>query len=101
MSDATWPEELRYEQAQGQLIVTLLSGQERRVSAKTLRENSPSAEVQGHGAGPRKSISIDYDVAIKRMVPVGRYAVRLVFDDGHDSGLYTWPLLYELSQPLS
>lgn len=99
MSDSTWPEELRFESATHMLHIALRSGQQRRVSAKTLRENSPSAEVQGHGAGPRKSISIDYPVTITRMAPVGRYAVRLIFDDGHDSGLYTWPLLYELSQP--
>ncbi|MEO0410990.1 MAG: gamma-butyrobetaine hydroxylase-like domain-containing protein [Pseudomonadota bacterium] len=95
--EETWPEELRYDSASTTLEITLRSGAKRSVSAKTLRENSPSAEVQGHGAGPRRSITVDYPVTITRMVPVGRYAVRLVFDDGHDSGLYTWPYLSELS----
>lgn len=93
-----WPEELRYERASGLLHITLLDGSKHSVSAKTLRENSPSAEVQGHGHGTHQSISIDYPVAISRMAPVGRYAVRLIFDDGHDSGLYTWPLLLKLSR---
>jgi DUF971 family protein len=54
------------------------------------------AEVTGHGVGEGVLVLGKEDVAIARIEPVGRYAVRLVFDDGHDTGLYTWPILYEL-----
>ena len=63
-----------------------------------LRVNSPSAEVQGHGRGPRVTVSGKENVVIKEVEPVGHYAVRLVFDDGHDSGLYTWKYLHELGR---
>lgn len=63
-----------------------------------LRVNSPSAEVQGHGRGPRITVSGKENVVIKAVEPVGHYAVRLVFDDGHDSGLYTWKYLHELGR---
>jgi DUF971 family protein len=62
-----------------------------------LRVNSPSAEVQGHGPGQAILVSGKADVHILRVEPVGQYAVRLVFDDGHDSGLYTWKYLQQLS----
>ena len=61
-----------------------------------LRVNSPSAEVQGHGPGQRIVVTGKQDVLITRVEPVGHYAVRLVFDDGHDSGLFTWKYLREL-----
>lgn len=63
-----------------------------------LRVNSPSAEVQGHGRGQRVTVSGKENVVIKAVEPVGHYAVRLVFDDGHDSGLYTWKYLHELGR---
>lgn len=63
-----------------------------------LRVNSPSAEVQGHGRGPRVTVSGKENVVIKEVEPVGHYAVRLVFDDGHNSGLYTWKYLHELGR---
>ena len=61
-----------------------------------LRVHSPSAEVQGHSAGEGVLVVGKEQVNIERIEPVGRYAVRLVFDDGHDTGLYTWPILYRL-----
>jgi DUF971 family protein len=64
-----------------------------------LRVSSPSAEVQGHGGGESMPPVLGKeDVGILRIEPVGQYAVRLVFDDGHDSGLYTWKYLYELGR---
>lgn len=60
-----------------------------------LRVQSPSAEVKGHG-GPMPPVLGKEDVRVLRVEPVGQYAVRLVFDDGHDSGLYTWNYLYTL-----
>lgn len=58
--------------------------------------HSPSAEVTGHQAGEGTLVSGKENVSIDRVEPVGRYAVKLVFDDGHDTGLYTWDTLYEL-----
>ncbi len=65
-----------------------------------LRVNSPSAEVQGHGPGQRVQVVGKENVGIRSVEPVGQYAVRLVFDDGHDTGLYTWNYLYELGGKL-
>ncbi|HWG75822.1 MAG TPA: DUF971 domain-containing protein [Steroidobacteraceae bacterium] len=62
-----------------------------------LRVHSPSAEVQGHGPGEGVLVVGKADVQILRVEPVGQYAVRLVFDDGHDSGLYTWKYLHQLA----
>lgn len=65
---------------------------------KKLRENSPSAEVQGHGAGPKPpQAPVPDTIMVERAEPVGRYAVRIIFSDGHSTGLYTWALLKELS----
>ena len=64
--------------------------------AELLRVLSPSAEVRGHGAGDRILQTGKKYVAITHLEPVGRYALRLVFDDGHDSGLYTWAYLRDL-----
>jgi DUF971 family protein len=61
-----------------------------------LRVHSPSAEVKGHGPGQEVLVLGKQNVEIKAVEPVGQYAVKLVFDDGHDSGLYTWKYLREL-----
>ena len=66
------------------------------LSAEYLRVHSPSAEVKGHGGGEGLLVVGKEGVNIDRIEPIGRYAVRLVFDDGHDTGLYTWPILYDL-----
>ena len=63
-----------------------------------LRVYSPSAEVRGHGPGQEQLQLGKHEVGISRVEPVGNYAVRLVFDDGHDTGLYTWAYLYELGR---
>lgn len=62
-----------------------------------LRVYSPSAEVRGHGGGETMLVAGKRDVNVTAVEPVGRYAVRLKFDDGHDSGLYSWPTLRELA----
>ena len=62
-----------------------------------MRVYSPSAEVQGHGPGQETLVTGKQDVGIRAIEPVGAYAVRLVFDDGHDSGLYSWKYLRELA----
>jgi DUF971 family protein len=66
-----------------------------------LRVYSPSAEVRGHGPGQEQLQLGKHAVAISKVEPVGNYAVRLVFDDGHDTGLYTWAYLYELGRDRS
>jgi DUF971 family protein len=63
-----------------------------------LRVYSPSAEVRGHGPGQEQLQLGKHEVGMSRIEPVGNYAVRLVFDDGHDTGLYTWAYLYELGR---
>jgi DUF971 family protein len=63
-----------------------------------LRVYSPSAEVRGHGPGQEQLQLGKHEVGISRVEPIGNYAVRLVFDDGHDTGLYTWAYLYELGR---
>lgn len=77
--------ELRYEDGLSFLL-----------SAEYLRVHSPSAEVRGHGIGQEKLVVQKRMVAISDLQPVGNYAVKIVFDDGHDTGLYTWQYLYEL-----
>jgi DUF971 family protein len=63
-----------------------------------LRVFSPSAEVRGHGPGQEQLQLGKHEVAISQVEPVGNYAVKLVFDDGHNTGLYTWAYLYELGR---
>lgn len=90
------PSEITLRKGARRLAVTFSDGFSGEVTAEYLRVHSPSAEVTGHGAGEGVLVTGKERVAIERIEPVGRYAVRLVFDDGHDTGLYTWPLLYEL-----
>ena len=71
-------------------------GQSFALPAEYLRVESPSAEVQGHGPDERKIIGGKRDVQITGVEPVGNYAVRLVFDDGHATGIYSWAYLHEL-----
>lgn len=66
------------------------------LSCEFLRVNSPSAEVRGHGAGQEILQTGKKDVAMQAVEPVGNYAVKLVFSDGHDTGLYSWDYLYSL-----
>jgi len=66
------------------------------LSAEYLRVESPSAEVRGHSESERKTVSGKSNVAIRDVVPTGNYAARLVFDDGHETGIYTWSYLREL-----
>jgi DUF971 family protein len=90
------PTEIKYHKRSRELEVRFPDGMNARLSAEFLRVHSPSAEVKGHSAGEGLLVTGKENVAIARIEPVGRYAVRLVFDDGHDTGLYTWPGLYEL-----
>ena len=95
---APWPTELRLNPARDLLTVSFDDGAKFGLSAEYLRVESPSAEVKGHGPGQRQTVAGKRNVKIARLEPVGNYAVRIVFDDGHDTGLYSWGLLRELSE---
>ena len=90
-----WPSEIRLARDKRTLYVTFESGESFALTAELLRVESPSAEVQGHGAGQKTTPSSKQKVAISRVEPVGNYAVRLVFDDGHDTGLFSWDILHD------
>lgn len=88
--------DIRYSKADKVLSVTFDDGATIALPAEYLRVESPSAEVQGHGPDQRKTIAGRRQVGIIDIEPVGNYAVRLVFDDLHDSGLFTWEYLADL-----
>lgn len=89
------PTELKLHKKSRELEVRFADGMHARLSAEFLRVHSPSAEVKGHAAGEGILVTGKEAVNIVRIEPIGLYAVRLVFDDGHDTGLYTWPILFE------
>jgi DUF971 family protein len=91
-----WPAELRLKTAEKILEIDFENGARFRLPAEYLRVESPSAEVQGHGPGERVLVAGRAYVGILRLEPVGNYAVRIVFDDLHDTGIYSWSYLYEL-----
>ena len=93
-----WPLELRVFKDEGRLEVDFSDGHKAVLSAEYLRVESPSAEVQGHGPNQKKIVSGRRHVKIAAVEPVGHYAVRIVFDDRHDSGIYSWAYLRELSE---
>ncbi|GAA6155986.1 gamma-butyrobetaine hydroxylase family protein [Pyruvatibacter sp. HU-CL02332] len=93
-----WPTEIRLKKSERVLEVDFDDGTSFAVPAELLRVESPSAEVQGHGAGQKKTVPGKRMIAINQVEPVGSYAVRLIFADGHDSGLFTWDYLYELGR---
>ncbi|MBB3134811.1 DUF971 family protein [Rhizobium pisi] len=97
MSDI-WPSELRVSKDRQRLVVTFNDGQSFELSAELLRVLSPSAEVQGHGPGQKVTVPGKRNVAIISMIPTGNYAVRIGFDDMHDTGIYTWIYLRELGE---
>jgi len=94
----TWPREIRYEAASKNLIVDFDDGVTFTYPAELLRVESPSAEVQGHGVGQKQIVAGRSHVGIMKIEPVGNYAVRLHFDDLHDTGIFTWRYLYELGE---
>jgi DUF971 family protein len=93
-----WPTELRLKQAEKRLEVAFDDGRTFVFPAEFLRVESPSAEVQGHGPGEKTIVAGRRHVGILALEPVGNYAVRIRFDDLHDTGIYSWQYLYELGQ---
>ena len=99
MSEAArWPVELRLKKAEKRLEIDFEDGKRISLPAELLRIESPSAEVKGHGPGEKKLIVGRRHVGIMALEPVGNYAVRIVFDDLHDTGIYSWRYLYELGE---
>ena len=97
-ASAAWPTEIRLSADKKTLTVAFDDGTRHALDAEFLRVMSPSAEVQGHSAAERKTVGGKMNVTIIDVEPVGNYAVRLVFDDMHNTGLYTWAYLFELGR---
>lgn len=93
-----WPIEIRITTNRRALHIAYDDGQTFEISAEKMRVLSPSAEVQGHGPGQKVTVPGKINVEIKNVVPTGNYAIRIVFSDGHDSGIFTWKYLRELGE---
>ncbi|MGL4812669.1 MAG: gamma-butyrobetaine hydroxylase-like domain-containing protein, partial [Beijerinckiaceae bacterium] len=93
-----WPEEVRLAADKRALTVRFEDGAVFTLPAEYLRVMSPSAEVQGHTPEQKKTVAGKRNVMIIGVEPVGHYAVRLTFDDLHDTGIYGWDLLHELGR---
>ena len=92
-----YPLEIKLHQASKLLEIKFSNLTECMLSCEFLRVHSPSAEVKGHGPGQEILQTHKENVAIESIEPVGQYAVKLVFSDGHNTGIYTWDYLYELA----
>jgi DUF971 family protein len=95
---SSWPTELRLRKDRRALDVTFDDGARFELPAEYLRVRSPSAEVQGHSPAERRTVPGKRDVQILEVNPVGNYAVRLVFDDLHSTGIFTWDYLSDLGR---
>lgn len=93
-----WPTELRLHKDRKAFTVVFDSGERFDLPAEYLRVKSPSAEVQGHSPDQRQTVPGKRNVAIIEVVPVGNYAVRLVFDDMHSTGIFSWDYLFDLGR---
>ncbi len=94
--NSPWPTEIRLRSDRRLLVVGFDDGRRFELAAEYLRVLSPSAEVQGHSPEQRKIVGGKKDVLISAIDPIGNYAVRLTFDDGHNTGLFSWRYLLEL-----
>lgn len=93
-----WPVEIRLETAEKRLRIDFDDGRSFSYPAEFLRVESPSAEVQGHGPGQKQIVAGRRHVGILGVEPVGNYAIRIRFDDLHDTGIYSWTYLYGLGE---
>ena len=93
-----WPLELRLKTAEKRLEIDFDDGRTFTLPAEYLRVESPSAEVQGHGPGEKTIIAGRAHVGIIELEPVGNYAVRIKFDDLHETGIYSWDYLHQLGR---
>ena len=90
-----WPEEIRLAKSKSLLDVRFDNGKSFSLSAELLRVESPSAEVQGHGPGQKTTPVGKRDILISSLEPVGNYAIRIGFSDGHNTGIFSWNTLYD------
>jgi DUF971 family protein len=97
-ASAHWPLEIRLRKAEKTLEVAFEDGRRFSYPAELLRVESPSAEVQGHGASQKQIVSGRRHVGILAVEPVGNYAVRIRFDDLHDTGIFSWQYLRDLGE---
>lgn len=93
-----WPTELKLDAEKRTLQVSFDDGESFALPAEMLRVLSPSAEVQGHSPEQRVTVPGKKNVRIAQLTPVGNYAIRIAFDDGHDTGLYVWDYLRDLGE---
>lgn len=93
-ADSPWPEEITLSPNKAILTVAFNNGEVFSLSAELLRVSSPSAEVQGHGNEEKKILPGKKHITIRHIEPVGHYAIRIDFSDGHDTGIFTWQTLY-------
>lgn len=98
MSLAVWPADILFRREARALRVTFDDGAIVEIPYEKLRVESPSAEVQGHSPDQKRTVTGKENVGVVEANPVGRYAVRIVFDDGHDTGIYTWEYLRKLGE---
>ncbi len=92
------PTEIRLKKAEKRLEVDFDDGSRFAFTAEFLRVESPSAEVQGHGPNERRTVPGKRNVGISGVEPVGHYAIRILFDDGHDTGIFSWDYLHRLGR---
>src|SRR5208283_2436431 len=101
LGTAHWPVEIRLKKSEKCLEIAFDDGTRFSLPAEFLRVESPSAEVTGHGAGQKQIVPGCAEVGITTLEPVGNYAVRIMFDDGHETGIFSWTYLYKLGQEQS
>jgi DUF971 family protein len=94
----SWPKEIRLKKAEKMLEIEFDDGRVFALPAELLRVESPSAEVMGHGPGQKQIVAGRRDVGIMALEPVGNYAIRIKFDDLHDTGIYSWQYLRFLGE---
>jgi DUF971 family protein len=93
-----WPVEIRLKTAEKILEIDFDDGASFRLPAEYLRVESPSAEVQGHSPSQKQLVAGCAHVGIARVEAIGNYAIRILFDDGHDTGIYSWKYLHQLGR---
>ena len=98
MTDRPWPTELVVRRGDKTLAIQFDTGERYVLPAEYLRVMTGSALDRGHGAGERPPVSGKQGVGISAITPIGRYAIRIAFDDGHDTGLYSWDALHDLGK---
>lgn len=98
MNNDHWPTEITLSKDKKSLTINFDDGAQTTLSAELLRVESPSAEVQGHGADQKTTPSGKQHVSIVAIEPVGNYAVRIIFDDSHETGIFSWDLLFDYGQ---